>query len=95
MSVCIIIIRHINLIYKCLKVQPQERTLIQGHKQKCLQTTAGKPLMTYSLGVAVPLFNKRKCSQTLAAERCCGPPPGLQEAENKDNFHSLRQTGHM
>lgn len=27
-------------------------------------------------------------------ERCCRPPPGLQEAQNKDNFHCLRQTGH-
>lgn len=25
---------------------------------------------------------------------CCGPPAGLQEAQNKDNFQCWRQTGH-
>lgn len=50
-----------------------------------------KPPVTSSLGGAVPLFNKE---EALAAQHCCRPPTGLQEAGNKDDFHSLRQTGH-
>lgn len=76
-------------------LDPKKRHKQWPHPAECLQITEGKPPLTNSLWGAGPPFDNGKCSRRLAAtERCCGPPSGLQEAENKDNFHLLRQTGH-
>ncbi len=65
------------------------------HLAKCLQNTEGKtPDDVLPRESCTSVRQKEMFSQTLAAERRGRPRLGLQEAKNKDNFQSLRQTGH-